>query len=55
MSRGAIQGRDNAIGHIDGVIPVNTYIPGCPPRPEVIIDGVVKRLKSLQAPANPSA
>ena len=34
---------------------VNAYIPGCPPRPEAIIFGVVKRPKSLQAPANPSA
>jgi NADH:ubiquinone oxidoreductase subunit B-like Fe-S oxidoreductase len=33
------------------VIPVNAYVPGCPPRPEAIIDGVVKLLQSLQAPA----
>ena len=30
---------------------MNAYIPGCPPRPEAIIDGVVKLLTSLQAPA----
>jgi len=29
-------------------LPVNAYIPGCPPRPEAIIDGVVKLLQSLQ-------
>jgi len=27
---------------------VNAFIPGCPPRPEAIIDGVVKLLRSLQ-------
>ena len=36
---------------IDKVIPVNAYIPGCPPRPEAIIDGVVKLLSSLSSPA----
>jgi NADH:ubiquinone oxidoreductase subunit B-like Fe-S oxidoreductase len=35
---------------IDQVIPVNAYIPGCPPRPEAIIDGVVKLVGSLTAP-----
>jgi NADH-quinone oxidoreductase B subunit len=51
ISGGAFQGCYNVIGHIDEVIPVNMYIPGCPPRPEAIIDGVVKLLMSLQAPA----
>jgi Ni,Fe-hydrogenase III small subunit len=41
----------NVLGPIEKVIPVNFYIPGCPPRPEAIIDGVVKLLTSLQAPA----
>ena len=27
---------------LDKVIPVDAYIPGCPPKPEAIIDGVVK-------------
>jgi NADH:ubiquinone oxidoreductase subunit B-like Fe-S oxidoreductase len=30
---------------------VNAYIPGCPPRPEAIVDGVVKLLTSLLPPA----
>ena len=34
----------NVVGGIDKVIPVNFYIPGCPPRPEAIIYGVAQAL-----------
>ncbi len=33
----------NVVG-IDKVIPVNFYIPGCPPRPEAIVYGVAQAL-----------
>lgn len=49
ISGGVFQGCYNIIGHIDEVIPVDAYVPGCPPRPEAIIDGVVKLLSSLAA------
>lgn len=38
----------NVKGGIDTVIPVSAYIPGCPARPEAIIDGVVKLLQSFE-------
>ncbi len=38
----------NVDGGIDQVIPVDVYIPGCPVRPEQIIDGVVQALGVLE-------
>jgi NADH-quinone oxidoreductase B subunit len=50
-SGGVFQGCYNVTGGIDSAIPVSAYIPGCPVRPEAIIDGVVKLLNSLKNPA----
>lgn len=35
----------NVIGGVDKVIPVDMYIPGCPARPETILQGVAQLLK----------
>lgn len=51
ISGGAFRGCYNVIGHIDEVIPVDAYIPGCPPRPEAIIDGLVKLLTAIKTGA----
>lgn len=37
----------NVVGGVDQVIPVNVYVPGCPPKPEAIIDGVVLALQKF--------
>ncbi|MFZ2957754.1 MAG: NADH-quinone oxidoreductase subunit B family protein [Candidatus Ozemobacteraceae bacterium] len=52
-SGGVFKGCYNVTGGIDTVIPVSAYIPGCPVRPEAIIDGVVKLLSSLTPPEKP--
>jgi NADH-quinone oxidoreductase B subunit len=44
ISGGVFEGCYNVIGSVDQVIPVDVYIPGCPPRPEAVIDGIVKLL-----------
>ena len=42
LGGGVMKGCYN-VGHgIDTVIPVDLYIPGCPPRPEAIIFGILK-------------
>jgi len=42
------EGNYNVLGGVDKVVPVDVYIPGCPPKPEAMIDGIVKLLKSAK-------
>ncbi|MDL2280084.1 NADH-quinone oxidoreductase subunit B family protein [Desulfovibrio sp. OttesenSCG-928-G11] len=39
----------NVVGGVDKVIPVDVYVPGCPPKPEAIIDAVVVALGKVKA------
>jgi NADH-quinone oxidoreductase B subunit len=47
MSGCVYRGAYNIMGGLDQVIPVNVYVPGCPARPDAILDGVVKLLGTL--------
>ena len=45
---GVFKGCYGVEGGIDTTIPVDIYVPGCPPKPEANIDGVAKLLAKLQ-------
>jgi len=47
MSGCVYRGAYNVLGGIDQIIPVDAYIPGCPVRPDAVLDGVVKLLGKL--------
>ncbi|MGB9809109.1 MAG: NADH-quinone oxidoreductase subunit B family protein [Caldanaerobacter sp.] len=38
----------NVLGGVDKVIPVDVYVPGCPAKPEAIIDGFYKATEILK-------
>lgn len=37
----------NAGKDLDKLMPVDVYVPGCPPKPEAIIDGLIKASRKL--------
>lgn len=46
-SGGVFQQCYNVHEGADKAIPVDVYVPGCPPRPQAIIDGAVKLLQKI--------
>lgn len=48
LSGGVFQSCYNVIGALNHLLPVDAYIPGCPPRPEAIIYGIVTLLNSVR-------
>ena len=48
ISGGVFKGCYNVGGAVDEVVPVDVFIPGCPPRPEAIVDGIIQLLAHLK-------
>ena len=45
ISKGIFHDAYNITGPLENVMPVDVYVPGCPPRPDAILQGVVKALE----------
>ncbi len=46
-SSGGFYDNYHTIQGIDSIIPVNVYVPGCPPRPEQLFDAILKIQQEL--------
>ncbi|MCX6068728.1 MAG: NADH-quinone oxidoreductase subunit B family protein [Chloroflexi bacterium] len=55
ISGGVFDGCYNVGSSVDDVVPVDVYIPGCPPRPEAVIDGIIQLITHLQGGTRPPA
>jgi len=47
-SSGGVFDTYSTVQGIDNFIPVDVYVPGCPPRPETLIDAVMKIQKKIE-------
>jgi len=53
LSGGVFHGCYNIVGGINELLPVDVFVPGCPPRPEGIIYGVAVLLDALKSGKRP--
>ncbi|MDA3812985.1 MAG: hypothetical protein PF570_01905 [Candidatus Cloacimonetes bacterium] len=44
---GLIRDSYNFAGPLDKIIPVDAYVPGCPPKPEAMLAGIMKLLNKI--------
>ncbi|MHB0922414.1 MAG: NADH-quinone oxidoreductase subunit B family protein [Bellilinea sp.] len=53
LSGGVFHGCYNIVGGINELLPVDVFVPGCPPRPEGIIYGVAVLLEAMKSGKRP--
>jgi Ni,Fe-hydrogenase III small subunit/ferredoxin len=49
ISGGIYEGHTEVNNGVDGIIPVDLYIPGCPPHPMTILDGLLRLLGKIES------
>jgi Ni,Fe-hydrogenase III small subunit len=49
LGLGVMRGSYNCVGPVSKHVSVDVYIPGCPPKPEVFISGMVKLMKKIKS------
>jgi NADH-quinone oxidoreductase B subunit len=48
---GVFQGLYHVLGGVDKVVPVDVWVSGCPPRPDEMVDGILKVLELMEEDA----
>jgi len=48
LGQGIFKGSYNMYLPVDKVIPVDVYVPGCPPKPEAMIQGIMKAMEKVK-------
>jgi NADH-quinone oxidoreductase subunit B len=39
---------------VDKIVPVDIYVPGCPPRPEMLVEGIIRLQERIKGGVPPA-